>query len=205
MNSQDLTADETIRFLWSDEARLIQPWQHPEEFLGLAKVIEQHRPSAVLEIGTANGGTLFAATRLARSDAVIVSIDLPGGEFGGGYGGRKIELYESFSRKDQRLHLLREDSHAKETLATVCALFPSGIDHLFIDGDHTYSGSMKDFEMYGSLVNQGGTIAFHDIVTHVNPSFGVDEVWGELKEKHTSEEYVLDWEQQGAGIGVLFV
>jgi len=40
------------------------------------------------------------------------------------------------------------------------------LDFLFIDGDHTYEGVKRDFEMYSPLVRNGGIIAFHDIVKH---------------------------------------
>jgi hypothetical protein len=45
-----------------------------------------------LEIGTARGGTLFFLTRLASPHATIVSVDLPGGPFGGGYPRRRALL-----------------------------------------------------------------------------------------------------------------
>jgi predicted O-methyltransferase YrrM len=38
------------------------------------------------------------------------------------------------------------------------------VDFLFIDGDHTYEGVTRDFEMYSPLVKRGGIIAIHDIV-----------------------------------------
>lgn len=38
----------------------------------------------------------------------------------------------------------------------------NGIDILFIDGDHSLDGVIKDFENYHSLVNSGGFIVFDD-------------------------------------------
>jgi len=32
------------------------------------------------------------------------------------------------------------------------------VDFLFIDGDHSYEGVKKDFEMYSSLVRKGGVV-----------------------------------------------
>lgn len=42
-------------------------------------LLKQNPPKTVMEIGTANGGTLFMLTRVAQPDAMIVSLDLPGG------------------------------------------------------------------------------------------------------------------------------
>lgn len=55
------------------------------EILSLAKMIHKLKPKTVVEIGTARGGTLFLWCRLAPNDATIISVDLPGGPFGGGY------------------------------------------------------------------------------------------------------------------------
>jgi predicted O-methyltransferase YrrM len=73
-------------------------------------------------------------------------------------------MYHGFVRRNQRLHLIRADSHAPATLAqTRKALGGEPLDFLFIDGDHTYDGVRRDFEDYGPLVRPGGLIAFHDV------------------------------------------
>ena len=38
-----------------------------------------------MEIGKAYGGTLFGHCKLAAKYLTIISVDLPGGKFGGGY------------------------------------------------------------------------------------------------------------------------
>jgi len=48
---------------------------------------------------------------------------------------------------------------------------------LFPDGDHSYEGVKRDFEMYSPLVRPGGIIAFHDTVF----MDGVRRFWAELK------------------------
>jgi cephalosporin hydroxylase len=70
----------------------ISPAQVKEEIMELLKILARHKPQTILEIGTAKGGTLFLFTRVASSDAGIISIDLPGGRFGGGYPERRIPL-----------------------------------------------------------------------------------------------------------------
>jgi len=160
-----------------------------------------------LEIGTANGGTLFLFTMVASSDARIISIDLPGGRFGGGYPEWRIPLYESFAIHNQRMYLIRGDSHANSTLKKVKEILDEqGLSFLFIDGDHTYEGVKKDFEMYSNLVGEGGVIAFHDIVPGPHESVGgVPSFWNEIKHQFHYVELVKDWKQCGFGIGVIFV
>jgi len=40
--------------------------------------------------------------------------------------------------------------------------FANEIDLLFIDGDHTYEGCKKDWDLYFKLVRRGGIVVFHD-------------------------------------------
>ena len=86
---------------------LIKPMQIKEEISELLKILDKIKPKITLEIGTANGGTLFLFSQVATNDATILSIDLPGGKFGGGYPIWKIPLYKSFARKDQKIYLIR--------------------------------------------------------------------------------------------------
>jgi cephalosporin hydroxylase len=142
----------------------IKPIQIKYEIAKLLEVVAELKPKVVLEIGTAGGGTLFLFTRVADPEAKIISIDLPGGLFGvlgHGYPRWKICLYKSFSRKGQKIYLIREDSHDPQTLEEVKRILGGEkVDFLFIDGDHTYEGVKKDFEMYSPLVREGGLLLF---------------------------------------------
>jgi len=40
---------------------------------------------------------------------------------------------------------------------------------LFIDGDHSYEGVKKDFELWSGLVIEGGIIGFHDYMSKGYP------------------------------------
>jgi len=155
----------------------IRPAQVYEEVLELAEIVADLRPRRVLEIGTARGGILFIWCRLASDDSTIVSVDLPGGPFGGGYPMWRTVLYKYFKKPRQKLHLIRGDSHDPRTLEKVKKILGGGeLDFLFIDGDHTYEGVRRDFEMYSPLVRRGGVVAFHDIAPHdrVHDPYGTD-------------------------------
>jgi cephalosporin hydroxylase len=186
----------------------IEPAQIRYEITKLLEILADLRPKVVLEIGTAGGGTLFLFTRVADTEAKIISIDLPGGPFGGGYPEWRMRLYRAFSRGKQRIYLIRKDSHDPETLEELKRILGGEkIDFLFIDGDHRYEGVRRDFEMYGPLVRKGGIIAFHDICPHP-PETGceVHIFWNEIKYNYGKYiEIVEDWRQNWAGIGVLYV
>jgi predicted O-methyltransferase YrrM len=78
------------------------------------------------------------------------------------------------------------------------------LDFLFIDGDHSYQGVKRDFEMYKSLVNKGGIIALHDIVQAKDSRVGVPRFWAEIKSKYNTTEIVNNRSQGWAGIGVVY-
>jgi predicted O-methyltransferase YrrM len=185
----------------------IRPIQVREEITKLLQILKQKSPDSVLEIGTANGGTLFLFSRVASPRAKLVSVDLPGGRFGGGYHHYRSSLYRQFARDGQQIYLLRADSHKRETFEKVYQIFEDkGIDFLFIDGDHTYEGVKEDFEMYSQLVRKGGVVAFHDIVEHpTETGCEVNKFWKEVKRAYEHLELVNDWNQKWAGIGVLYI
>jgi predicted O-methyltransferase YrrM len=201
---------ETFDFLINNFFRTLASMQIREEFLALLAVFKEAKPRVVMEIGTANGGTLFCFSKLAPADATLISIDLPNGEFGGGYPSWKEPVYRQFSKPNQELFLLREDSHTEQTLQKVKKILNGRkIDFLFIDGDHTYEGVKRDFELYSSLVNEHGVISFHDVAPNgIEENAGnVKKFWKELKDKRefACKEFINDIRQGGCGIGVLFL
>jgi predicted O-methyltransferase YrrM len=185
----------------------IAPIQVRSELGDFLRFVERLRPRAVLEIGTARGGTLFLLTRVAAPDAALVSIDLSSNNdlrFGGGDVRRRRGLFEAFALDRQRVHFLVGDSQTVEMRDRVERTLAGGqIDLLFIDGDHTPEGVRRDFELYRDLVRPGGVIAFHDIVDGT-PAFvgGVPEFWRTIKTRDALE-FIADSRQGGYGIGVL--
>ena len=141
--------------------------------------------------------------RLSAPRATIISIDLPGGKFGGGQSRTRSLLYHAFGKLFQNMHVIRGDSHSEEVSARVKDIIQS-LDVLFIDGDHTYEGVKHDFLSYSPLVRRGGIVAFHDIAEHPEKAGGdVPRFWNELKASHRHEEIIED-QEQGFGIGLLY-
>lgn len=215
--SEATTVDELLDLVFSFDAFgiTVRPGQVRWEFRQLLERVQEVRPQRVLEIGTANGGSLLPITRLSAPDAHVISVDLHHGEFGGGYPAWRIPLYKSFPRTTQRLDLLRGDSHDPRTFERVRALLgEEPLDLLFIDGDHTFQGVRQDFETYGPLVRPGGLIAFHDINPPNDgaPTDGarclvgeVPRYWREISPSWDSQEFVALSPRGCFGIGLIRV
>ena len=182
-------------------------WQKKEEIIMLMEILQKQKPKYVLEIGTAGGGSLFMLSQGIEDDSILISIDLPNGQFGGGYPDNRITLYKSFAKTSQKIKLIRKDSHSLESLKSVKKILKeNSLDFIFIDGDHSYDGVKKDYELYAPLVKKNGLIAFHDIVQGSPENVGgVPIFWKQLKEKHKHLEIVSDWNQGGYGIGIIYI
>jgi predicted O-methyltransferase YrrM len=184
---------------------VIHAMQQRSEITGLLRELESLRPRRILEIGTAGGGTLFMMSRWVHPQALLISLDLPAGMFGGGYSRWKLPVYRSMVLPGQRIELIRADSHAPQSLEQVkAALAGEPLDFLFIDGDHSYAGVKSDFEQYAPLVRSGGLIAFHDIVDHPDYNAGGDvpRFWRELARTRDVREFIEN-PNGGYGIGLL--
>jgi predicted O-methyltransferase YrrM len=184
-----------------------RPIQIRSEIIRLLDQIRPLRPRAILEIGAASGGTTFLFSRTAEPGAAIVSIDI-------GFDPGRSAAVRAISRPGIALYPLCRDSHQRSTVDEVRSICPAPLDFLFVDGDHTYDGVRRDYEMYSALVRSGGLIAFHDIVpdrrmrtgevTHADVG-GVPIFWAELKARFPdrTEEIVEHPGQDGYGIGLL--
>jgi predicted O-methyltransferase YrrM len=177
----------------------IQPVQIRSELIDLLTLLRAERPRRVLEIGTGLGGTLYLLSWAAAGDARLLSLDLRE------QSRARRFLYRSFARGRQRLAAWIVDSHAAQTRAAAERFFRHApVDVLFIDGDHSYDGVRRDYELYAPLVRPGGVIAFHDIVDGPETAVGeVPRFWREVSATLSEPvELVESWSQGGYGIGV---
>jgi predicted O-methyltransferase YrrM len=180
---------------WSELSRLIH-------------LLRRRELSRVLEIGVSGGGTLALWAQLAKDDAHLIGLDLT-------IPASAQELVNSKRRPQQSVQFIQGDSHGEGVRREIALSFrDQPLDFLFVDGDHSYEGVKKDWEMYSPMVRRGGLVAFHEIVPDHGTRFGtatesdaggVFRFWVEVKQGFRSCEFVEDAAQDGYGIGVVFL
>jgi predicted O-methyltransferase YrrM len=165
--------------------------QSTEAFKVFLNLLRHFRPRAILEIGTALGGTLLMFTKVASDDALIITLDVDRSEW-------RREMYRRFARRDQVILSLKVDSHDPQVPEDLAW---TKFDLLFIDGDHNYEGVKRDFHMYRKLVRRGGLIAFHDLYKE-----GVQRLWNQVKRSYGHLEIYAAHRFNGIPeMGILFV
>lgn len=196
--------------VWIDElmrSHFFRPLQRRSEILRLLHIIKAERARTICEIGAAGGGTTFLFANACAPDSTVITIDLNMTR------SRRTAIGE-FAKAGQRIVCLQGDSHLSETRRAVSrTLSGSELDLLYLDGDHSYEGVLADFELYSTLVRDGGLIVFHDIVPDYRTRYGLEtrsdtggvpQFWQELKANHSEvEEIIEDPAQDGLGIGIL--
>jgi cephalosporin hydroxylase len=190
--------------------------QVTDEIEALATFLLAQEIESFMEIGSKWGGTFSVFSDIIDetiAGGLKVSLDLPGGPFGGWvlenhpYLGDVLSARTSWMQTigGPRTHIFVGDSHSTETRDMVFdTLEEPELDFLFIDGDHTYEGVKKDYEMYSPLVGEGGWIGFHDIndtIHHADIGVDVSRFWNELREQ--GDRIVFNSNKHWAGIGLI--
>lgn len=194
------------------------------EFDAFVRFLADRQPRTVLELGTFQGGSLYAWARAIDSTERLVSVDQP--VWNERTHTRRAELYPTFSERTN-IDIVYGNSHAERTYEEVAGRFEEAVDFLFVDGDHTYDGVEEDFTTYRQLVDDDGIIAFHDIKRHARDrgekrarlraeddlaedhvtigeaEWGVSAFWEDVRSEYDTQEFLTHPAQMGAGIGVI--
>ena len=130
-------------------------------------IVNRLRPARVLEVGCMFGGTLWHWLK---------------------YGGRVVAVDDSMRMGDAwrqwaeddgaELHLLQGMSYDEAIVERARELGP--YDFIFIDADHTYPAVSADWQNYSPMLAEGGCFAFHDTQHIGDPTYGVQQLWGEI-------------------------
>lgn len=183
--------------------------QWKQEFLPFLDFAAAQRPVRIGEVGLYTGGTHLMLTRALPTVKLSVGVDL--------HVRNKSQL--RFLANSSHRGIFVEGKSCEDTTLQLVrqALGGEKLDLLLIDADHSYTGVKQDFMHYRRFVRDGGIIAFHDIVqdhltrfnndpaTWMGSSSGeVHVFWKKLKPYYEkTREFVIDYDQDGCGIGAL--
>lgn len=150
--STHMTRDEKLMLFW-----LVK--QRPEKIKNL------------VEIGSYLGASSSYLAAAACSDAKVICVDTWGNHAmeyiseDVARDGRERNTYEEFRvntqlYKDKIVPVRGWSSEMLSSVQEVC--HGQKVDFLFIDGDHSYEGVKKDWDIYSPLLKQNAFVAFHD-------------------------------------------
>jgi len=181
-----------------------QIWTEWKEFLEF--MARERKPKRILEIGTGRGGSTYFLSKLGGEGSLLITIDVDP---------TSREYVALFRRyRPQQISCVVADSGDPTTVQAVAAILDGApLDLLYIDGDHSYEGVKRDFELYRTFCTEKSLICLHDI----NPDYGVSKgvqtdaysgevyrFWGEIKAKYEHTEFIDSTEQDGFGIGLIY-
>lgn len=163
--------------------------QNREELIAFCEWIEMNNIRSFLEIGIWTGGLLtllaelFSFDKIAACDNLFAqSLGLP-------------------THVPEDTITFFGDSHSEEYRHWRESLGP--IDLVLIDGDHSYEGVRRDFEVNRHYPHR--FLAFHDIIGFHPMTEGVKRLWNELEGSKTEiirPHYELGTDLPTMGIGI---
>jgi predicted O-methyltransferase YrrM len=169
--------------------------QVPEEYSRIILEVQKRSPKSYLEIGIGNGGSWMTFSYINRGSLKIShSVD-------------NLAYYQAINQKVEEIEFISDflsseieevrffNSRSSEYLLKCETKY----DVIFIDGDHSYEGVKSDYLNCLPLVNEGGIMIFHDIVSIGAP--GVVKFWNEFKNKHKNKEFIYS---NTCGMGIFY-
>lgn len=181
-----------------------QIWTEWRDFMEY--LAHERQPKRILEIGTGRGGSLYFFSKLCGEKSLLISIDTTP---------TAIEYISLLTRRKlQHIYPILADSHDLKTVGAIEKILGDApLDLLYIDGDHSYEGVKRDFELYRRFCNDNSIVCFHDINPDYRTSKGIQtdrdsgevyKFWNEVKLRYEHREFIESKGQDGFGLGMIF-
>lgn len=180
-----------------------QPSQDEAELTGFLRLLQDRGVRNYLEVGARHGDTAHYIGLGLPAGSKIVAVDLPGALWGKDKSRKHLErAVADLKRQGYKASCLFGDSQTEATKRLIVGRGP--YDAALLDGDHTYAGVSKDWQLYRNIAP---IIAFHDIVgtgqaekVHGNP-VEVPRLWAEIKDSGLETvEFITPGSLMGIGV-----
>lgn len=203
MNLNDPTFEQLVEI---HNEKGVHVHQNLYEFCGWLNLCKRIKPKIYLEIGVFKVGSAQLAIELLPSLELFIALD-------------RADLMQQ-ERESQKIREYKEklvfvqgDSADPKVMQRIADeyLKDRQVDAMFIDGDHSYNGVLKDYALYSPLVRRGGLIGFHDcrMANMPNPNplqhQGSQSFWEGLEHCYPKQCQLIDvepgpWGNYGIGV-----
>jgi hypothetical protein len=163
-------------------------------------LVEAHRPSTLVELGTHWGFSFFAFCQAVHALGLGTRCFAVDTWRGDDHAGRYDEevLASVRDHNDNRYAAFARLMRA--SFDEAAPRFADGsIDLLHIDGRHFYDDVRHDFELWLPKLSRRGVVLLHDTTVREH-GFGVHRLWSELRQTYPHFEFL-----HGHGLGVLAI
>jgi predicted O-methyltransferase YrrM len=80
-----------------------------------------------------------------------------------------VDTFEIMKKNLRRLRLTDQVEIIRKTSYAAAQVWSRQIDMIFVDGDHSYEGVKRDWELYVPAVGKFGVVIFHDTIWDLQP------------------------------------
>ena len=134
----------------------------------LYRLVKFYQPATMLELGTSLGiSTMYQAKGNANAQFTAVE----------GCASLAMIAQSSFDKTGCE-NVMLKTAHFKTILPALLGGLNKPLDYAFIDGDHSYEGTLHYFELLKKHVDEDSILVFHDIYW----SKDMEKAWNKLKQ-----------------------
>jgi predicted O-methyltransferase YrrM len=133
---------------------------------GLARAL---KPRVAVEIGSARGKSACFVGKALKENGFGKLFAIDPHTRTNWNDENSVDTLDEMRRNIKALKLEHQVEIIRDVSANAAARWMLPIDMIFIDGDHSYEGVKKDWELFMPFVTQFGVVVFHDTIWELKP------------------------------------